>query len=429
MRKNNLLLPAIFPEKNSPQGCWQTRQRRRWSRDHQLKMDVAVNDADYMKRALELARQGRGFTSPNPMVGAVLVKEGRVIAEGYHPRCGDRHAEVVAIENAREPVTGAILYCNLEPCCHDTPHKRTPPCTRRIIQENIARVVIATLDPNPQVSGKGVEMLRSAGIEVQSGVLQQEAALLNEAYFKWIQTGRPLVHLKMAVSLDFCIATRKGHSRWITDEAARRRVHELRAAYDAVLVGAHTARMDDPQLTVRLTRGPQPRRIVLDSTLSLPPQLRLFCDEHRHLTHVFTTPDHDPAARSRLETNGVHIHVLPATAEGQVDLPAALARLGEMNLASLLVEGGSRVFTELIRQRLFDKLSAFVAPLIIGRGIPAIGDLDTETVDQALRLQHMQYQPLNDQIHIQGYRHLAETLGKVMEEPACLPESSKTLAK
>lgn len=375
-----------------------------------------MNDRDYMKRALELARRGAGTTSPNPMVGSVIVKNGRIIGEGYHQRFGGKHAEVNAIENASESVAGATLYCNMEPCCHTIPNKKTPPCTLRLIREKIKKVVVATLDPNPYVNGNGVDMLRRNGIEVEVGILASEAAFLNEKYFKFIRTGLPFVHLKIAQSIDGRIATRNGNSQWITDREARRTVHRMRADYDAVLVGANTVRKDNPSLTVRLAEGRQPFRVLLSTRLDIPGDASLLTDEYRQKTIVFTAqPTESPAARE-LQERGVRVITVGQDAGGNLLLREVLAALAEMNISSVLVEGGGSVFTSFIREELFDKISVFMAPIFLGEGVGSIGDLGLQSIDAAVKLLRPTYTIINNQILAEGYRDLKTIFGELPEE-------------
>ena len=385
-------------------------------------------DELYMRRALELAKEGAGYTSPNPMVGAVIVKEGRIIGEGYHPRFGEKHAEVMAIENASESVEGATLYCNLEPCCNTIVGKKTPPCSLRLIHEKIKRVVIATLDPNPFMQGHGVARLREAGIEVTVGVLAEEATFLNEHYFKFIQTGEPFVHLKIAQTLDGRIATRNGDSRWITNESARRMVHQWRATHDAVLVGIGTVLKDDPQLTVRHVEGRQPWRVVLDTHLRIPLTARLVSDDWRQRTIIIHGSNADATKRARLQQQGVSLITVPVT-DGMVSLPDVLAALKERNIASVLVEGGHTVFTRWIQQGLFDKLSVFIAPKLLGEGIPAIGDLGITRIEDSRELECPRWEAVDHQLLVQGYRDLHRVFGLLTEYVSCLPESLKKSAK
>ncbi|HIQ00337.1 TPA: bifunctional diaminohydroxyphosphoribosylaminopyrimidine deaminase/5-amino-6-(5-phosphoribosylamino)uracil reductase RibD, partial [Candidatus Bipolaricaulota bacterium] len=314
----------------------------------------------FMRQALELAEKGVGYTRPNPLVGAVVVKGGEVIAAGYHARYGGPHAEVMALERAGEAARGADLYVNLEPCVH---HGKTPPCVDRIIAAGIRRVFIATRDPNPLVDGKGVKKLRTAGIEVVEGVLQEEAERLNEIFFFWIKTKRPFVALKLAMSLDGKIATKTGDSRWITGEEARRKVHELRRRHAAVLVGINTVLADDPQLTVREVTGPQPLRIVLDSRGRVPLSAKVLQGEAKTL--IATTAAMPEGKERALRERGVEVWRLSAR-EGQVDLIALLARLAGEGIDSLLVEGGGEVAWSFLAQGLVQKVYLFYGALLLG---------------------------------------------------------------
>lgn len=367
----------------------------------------------YMQEALSLAVIPEGLTAPNPMVGAVLVKEGKIIGKGYHPRCGEKHAEVIAIETASEPVDGATLYCNLEPCCHDIPNKKTPPCTDRIIREKISRVVISTIDPNPHVNGKGIEILKEAGIEVITGILAPEAVLLNEVYFKFIQTGIPFIHLKIAQTLDGKIATRSFDSRWITDEQAREHVHRMRHKYSSILVGLNTIKTDNPELTARLGLENQPYRVVLDERLEIPLESNILTDELSHRTLLFTTPAHNMSVKEKLVNDGIRIHVVNGNGTGMVNVREVVTKLGELGVTSILVEGGSKVFTHFVKESLFDKISIFIAPMILGKGIDAIADLGINKISEALKLEKVVFKPINNQMLVEGYRDLSATFGKL----------------
>jgi diaminohydroxyphosphoribosylaminopyrimidine deaminase/5-amino-6-(5-phosphoribosylamino)uracil reductase len=361
-----------------------------------------VAELQFMKRAIELARLGAGKTSPNPLVGAVIIKNGRIIGEGYHVCAGQKHAEVAAIDNATESVKGATLYCNLEPCCHLTPSKRTPPCTSRIISEGIKKVVIANYDPNPCVSGKGIETLIAAGIDVEVGILHDEAMMMNQPFFKFIQTGLAYIHLKIAQTLDGRIATYSGDSRWITDENARRLVHQWRANVDAVLVGVNTVIMDNPRLTVRLAEGKQPSRLILDTHLRTPLNAHIVSDQYRQQSHIFTASDNQCKIDVFME-KGVQIHRVPTADDGKLSLPETLKMLGKLNISNVLVEGGAAIFTSFIRQTLFDKISVFIAPIIMGEGRSSVLDLGTTSVKEAKRLKNVQFSTLNEQVLIEGY--------------------------
>jgi len=379
------------------------------------RMDVTgTNDCHYMQRALRLAEGGRGRTSPNPMTGCVVVKDGRVIGEGFHERHGARHAEAAAIESCREHnenPRGAHLYCNLEPCAAAYPGKLTPPCAAAIVRAGIARATVATLDPNPHVSGAGVRRLREAGIAVTVGVEADAALLLNVPFFTAAHYGRPYVHLKIAQSLDGRIAARGGDSQWITDAAARRLVHRMRAEHDAVLVGRGTALHDDPRLTVRDVEtgawpAATPWRVVLDSRLALPAAARLASDEHAGRTIVLTTDQADPVRRRELTARGVHVQVVAGGADGRPDIDGVLRALYERGIRSLIVEGGGAVYTSFLRAGRFDRLSVFVAPLLIGEGVTAVGDLGIERVAAAARLQGVTTSVIDDQVLVSGYRDL-----------------------
>ncbi|MFZ0389353.1 MAG: bifunctional diaminohydroxyphosphoribosylaminopyrimidine deaminase/5-amino-6-(5-phosphoribosylamino)uracil reductase RibD [Calditrichia bacterium] len=363
-----------------------------------------MEDKFYMQRVLELAQQGKGKTSPNPLVGTVIVKNNRIISEGYHRSYGDKHAEVVAMENAGEDLSGATLYCNLEPCSHNTPEKKTPPCTQRIIQENIRRVVIAGEDPNPLVNGSGIRQLRENGIIVDVLPPAEDSRRLNEKYFKFIKTGKPFIHLKIAQSLDGRIATASGSSQWVTNQSAIRLVHEWRAEYDAVLVGANTVMQDNPSLNVRLVEGRHPYRVVLDNRLLIPDQAHLISDELRHRTIIFTTQNAGHPRVSELMKKEIQVISLPPDSRGLVPLEEAMQRLAELKIASVLVEGGGEVFTSFIRQRLFDKISVFIAPKIIGSGIESIGDLGIQTLQDAYNLEAVSIKIIDNQALMEGYQ-------------------------
>ncbi len=340
-------------------------------------------DEDYMKRALQLARKGLGKTSPNPMVGAIIVKDNQIIGKGYHHYYGGRHAEINAIQNARENADRATLYVTLEPCCY---HGKTPPCVDAIIHNNIRRVVIGTLDPNPLVNGKSVEILKQQGIEIRVGVLEEECRYLNEAHFKHMSTGIPLVTLKFAQTLDGRIATVTGKSRWISSEKFQRLVHKLRAINDAIMVGIDTVLADDPQLTVRLVKGRNPTRVILDSRLRISADAKEVGNKEIAPTIIATTTRADEKKLSSLREMGIEALVIQEDESGEVDLRHLLSILGERGISSVLVEGGAGVITSLLRQNLVDKMVIAVAPKLMGKGIEAVGELNIREVNQALKL-------------------------------------------
>lgn len=342
-----------------------------------------MSEEEYMKLALRLARRGLGWASPNPMVGAVLVKNNRIIGRGYHRRFGGNHAEVNALQNASTDPAGATLYVTLEPCCH---HGKTPPCVDAIISNRLKRVVIGTLDPNPQVNGKSVEMLNEHGIETRVGVLEHECRELNEAHFKYMTTGRPLVTLKFAQTLDGRIATTRGDSRWISSEEFRKRAHRLRDSNDAILVGINTVLADNPQLTVRLVKGRNPTRVVLDSRLRIPLDCEIIRTRNEAPVLIATTAQADREKATRLRELDIDVLTVPPDKSGEIDLKHLLQALGERHISSLLVEGGGKVITSFLRQKLADKVIAAIAPKILGRGIEAVGELDIVQISQALPL-------------------------------------------
>lgn len=354
------------------------------------------------------------------------MKDGRIIGEGFHERHGARHAEAAALDACRESPRGAHLYCNLEPCAAAYPGKLTPPCAPRIIRAGLEQVTVATLDPNPRVSGSGVALLRSAGIQVTVGVQAEAALRLNFPFFTAAHYRRPFVHLKIAQSLDGRIATGSGHSRWITDDAARRVVQRMRAEHDAILVGRGTALRDDPRLTVRevepgLRSAPPPRRVVLDGRLSLPPGARLASDRQARSTMVLTTAAADPARRAALAARGVQVRTVAADAAGRVDLDEALRTLYQHGIRSLLVEGGAAVYTSLLRAGRFDQLTVFLAPLLIGAGVDAVGDLGSERLTDAVRLHGVTTTAINDQVMVTGYRDLDTLRRAVVPAAAAAP--------
>jgi diaminohydroxyphosphoribosylaminopyrimidine deaminase/5-amino-6-(5-phosphoribosylamino)uracil reductase len=326
------------------------------------RMKFSAADIRWMRRALALARRGLGATSPNPAVGAVLVKAGRVIAQDYHKRAGGPHAEVFVLRKAGRRARGATLYVTMEPC---STWGKTPPCTDAIIAARVKRVVVAALDPNPKHNGRGLAVLRRAGLRVEAGLLADEARALNVAFNKWITTGLPLVTAKAALSLDGKMATHTGDSKWITDAAARRKAHELRAQMDAIMVGANTVIRDNPRLTLRHgVRGRQPWRVVVDSRGRSPRNARLFTDALRHRTIVLTTKLSAAGWRRELARRGVTVLVMPAK-RGRVDLRAALRKLGRMEVTSLMVEGGPTLLEAMFDVRLVDRIAFFYAPIII----------------------------------------------------------------
>jgi diaminohydroxyphosphoribosylaminopyrimidine deaminase / 5-amino-6-(5-phosphoribosylamino)uracil reductase len=346
---------------------------------------IFISDIEeqFMMRALQLARKGRRYVSPNPMVGAVVVKDNRIIGEGYHEKFGQAHAEINALRDAGDDAHGATLYVTLEPCSHKG---KTPPCVNAILDSGVAQVVIGFKDPNPLVNGKGIYFLKAKGIKVTLGVLEEYCRQVNEVYIHYVTTGKPLITLKMAQTLDGRIATSTGHSKWITSEDSRVIAHRLRSRHDAVMVGIGTLLADDPQLSVRHVRGPAPKRIVLDSRLRLPLDAHVLSDEAPYLTIVATTRAASREKISRIEERGASVLVLPEDERGWVNPDYLWNKMAEMGIASVLVEGGSTVHTECLKRKNADRMVLFIAPKILGSGIDAIGDLGIRNINSALGL-------------------------------------------
>ena len=339
-----------------------------------------MNDEYYMNLALQLAAKGRGKVSPNPMVGAVIVKKGKIIGRGYHQRYGESHAEVNAIANATADIAGSTLYVTLEPCCHEG---KTPPCVEIIAKKNIARVVIGTIDSNPLVSCQGINYLQNLGIEVKTGVLENECRNLNEVFFHFMETGLPFVTIKYAQTLDGRIATMKGRSQWISSEASMKYAHKLRAEHDAILVGAGTIKKDDPELTVRLVRGRNPLRIVVDSRLKIQYRYRVLQNTLPAKTLIATVKSSGDHKYKNIAATDVQIITVDADKQGKVDLKKLLKKLAARGISSVLIEGGAQIITSILRDNLADRLVTVIAPKILGKGIEAVGDLNIRELNAA----------------------------------------------
>jgi len=336
-----------------------------------------------MKKTLKLARKGRGLVSPNPLVGAVVVKAGGIVAQGYHHRYGERHAEVEAITAAREDLQGSSLYVNLEPCSH---HGQQPPCVLAIVESGIRRVVVGTTDPNPKVNGRGIKYLRQHGIEVKVGVLEDSCRALNAGFSKFIKTGLPFFTLKIAQTLDGRISGPDGNSKWISSEGSRTFAHRMRAENDAILVGIGTVLNDDPQLNVRRVRGMDPYRVVVDSHLRIPLNTKLLNDSLTPKTFIATTDAADEIRGRKVMDKGVTVWSLPANCDGQVDMRALGRKLVSVGITSVLVEGGSRVFSSLLKSGLADRLAVFIAPKLLGNGLSALSDFGVSGLDKSVVL-------------------------------------------
>ncbi len=356
-----------------------------------------------MSRALELAKLGRGKTSPNPMVGAVIVKDGRVAGEGYHQKAGGPHAEVAALDDAGEKAKGATLYVNLEPCCH---YGRTGPCTNAIAEAGISRVVIAMSDPNPLVCGRGISYLEQRHVEVATGVLEDEALLLNEIFIKYITTGRPFVMLKAAMSLDGKIAARTGDSRWVTGPASRSQVHVLRSQYDAVLVGINTVLADDPLLTVRLPgeKGKNPVRVVADSLARTPVTSRVLSQPEEAPTIIATTGGADAQKIARLKETGAEVLIVPGDGP-RVDLKRLMADLAGREITSVMIEGGGEINASALENGLVDKVIWFIAPKIVGGRVSPgpVGGRGITLMAEAGQIENLTVTMFGEDICLEGY--------------------------
>ena len=359
-----------------------------------------MEDEFFMREALRIARNAEGRTAPNPMVGAVIVKDGRIVAEGWHRKAGTAHAEIHALKMAGELARGATLYVTLEPCAH---YGRTGPCAKAVAESGIQRVVAAMRDPNPLVAGKGMKILEDAGIEVKVGVLADEAQKLNEVFLKWVVTKCPFVVLKTAMSLDGKIATRSGASQWITGEAARHCVHKLRDIYAGILVGIGTVLADDPSLTTRLPggSGKNPVRIILDSKARTPLTAKVLTDGAAET--IIAAAQNAPKTRiERLKAAGA---VVLVCGREKVDLAALMKMLGEREISSVFVEGGGRVNFSFLRAGLVDKIHAFLAPKLIG-GRDALTPVEGEgfaDLADAVELEHIKTEILGRDLHLSAY--------------------------
>lgn len=368
----------------------------------ELDPSASARDERFMRLALELAGRARGRTSPNPMVGCVIVQGEEIVGQGFHPRAGEAHAEVVALREAGERARGAELYVNLEPCSH---HGRTPPCASAVVQSGVRRVVAGMIDPDRRVSGRGMRLLEDAGIETRVGVLEQEARELNRAFILRATEQRPLVTLKLAMSLDGKLATRGGDSKWITGEAARRRVHELRDLNDAILVGTGTLLADRPRLTVRLddregTRSPH--RFVLDARLQADPDAPTF--DTRQAPTTLITGVTDESLHRRFVERGVEVIVVDLDEAQRVSIEHILREVHLRGHNTLMVEGGGELAAAFVEEGVVDELELFIAPLLLGGrdAVPALGGRGVEVVAQAHRAHHWSSERLGDDLHLRA---------------------------
>ena len=355
----------------------------------------------FMQRVLELALKGKGRTSPNPMVGAVIARGKKIIAEGYHRKAGTQHAEIVALKKAGTKAKGATLYVNLEPCCHT--EKKTPPCTKSIIKSGIKKVVIAMADPNPKVSGRGIKELKSAGIRINVGIMQKEAKVLNEAFIKFITKKEPFVILKTAQSLDGKIATARGESKWITGEKSRKLVHRLRNEVDAVLAGIGTVRKDDPSLTCRISGGRNPYRIIVDSRLQIPLNSKVL--RHKDKKTIIATTNKASTNKIKKIIKGGNKVLVIKDRSKKVELKRLMKELGKLNILSVMIEGGSSVNASALSSKIIDKIMFFIAPIVIGGidAIASVGGKSPALLNKAFRVQNIKVRKVGQDILLESY--------------------------
>ncbi len=360
---------------------------------------VTLDDNYYMGIAIRLARKGIGKTSPNPMVGAVIVANGKIIGRGYHKRRGDHHAEINAINSTKKNIKGSTFYVTLEPCSH---YGRTPPCVDALIQKKPERVVVGSLDLNPEVNGKGIKILRAKGIKVDVGIRESECMQLNEHYFKFVKTGVPFITVKYAQTLDGRIATRSGDSQWISSEASRKYVHRIRSINMGIMAGVGTVVADNPQLTVRHVRGKNPFRIIVDSNLRIPRKSSVLTDTNAHLTIIATTSSAPSEKMAAIKKLGVEVWVVRKERNGRVSLKDLLSKLGKREIMSVLVEGGSEIITSLLKAGLVDKMIIPIAPKIVGKGLEAIGDLNISKINNSIKFSSFKTMKKGDDIIFEG---------------------------
>ncbi|GGA22736.1 bifunctional diaminohydroxyphosphoribosylaminopyrimidine deaminase/5-amino-6-(5-phosphoribosylamino)uracil reductase RibD [Paenibacillus physcomitrellae] len=361
-----------------------------------------MSDEFYMALALDMARHTQGQTGVNPVVGSVVVREGAVVGMGAHLKRGEGHAEVHALHMAGERAAGSTVYVTLEPCSH---YGATPPCSKRLIEAGVSRVVVAFEDPNPQVSGRGIAMLREAGITVETGVMEAEARQLNRKFIKFITTGLPFITLKAASTLDGKIATRTGDSKWVTGDAARQIVHTMRHQHAAILVGVNTVIADNPSLTTRLpVPGLSPIRIIVDSKLRIPEEAKVLQagEEGDQDTIILTTVDHgNPAKQQLLEAKGIRI--IPCGEGERVDLQAGLKQLAVSGIPSILVEGGGAISGSFLAEKMIDEVQLFLAPKLIGSGgKDSFGFIGPDMMNDAITLSNLQVTPAGNDLLITG---------------------------
>jgi len=364
-------------------------------------------DTKFMKRALALARKGVGKTSPNPAVGCVIVKDGRIIGEGWHKKAGEPHAEVLALEKAGEAARSANVYVTLEPCCHTG---KTPPCCAALIRAGVKRVIAGMRDPNPKVNGAGLTELQQAGIETSCGLLEDECHSINRPFIKHITTGLPFVTYKCAMTLDGNIATFTGESRWISCEKSRRYAHMMRASRDAIMVGVDTIIVDNPQLTVRLVKGHNPLRVIVDTHLRTPESVGVI-EGKSGTTTIIATTESNPGVHLRYTQQGATILVCEEL-DGRVSMPDLLGKLGNMGIQSILLEGGSRLAGDMLKRALIDEFVLFIAPKILGSdGFAPFALHGITSIDSTFKLSFGHVAHIGQDLIIHAYP----------EKPSCSP--------
>lgn len=353
-----------------------------------------------MELAIKLAKRGEGKVNPNPIVGAVIVKDGIVIGEGYNEKYGEGHAEVNTFKSLKEDPSGATMYVTLEPCSH---YGKTPPCVDKIIQSKIKRVVIGMIDPNPLVSGNGVDKLKRAGIEVKVGVLEDKCKKLKEIFIKYILTKNPFVVLKTAMSLDGKIATRIGESKWITSEKSRLEVHNLRNKLSAIMVGVNTVIKDNPELTCRIENGNDPIRIIVDSTLKIPMDSKVLQNKDNK-TIIATTKRANINSMQELLKKNIQVIIIEEK-NGQVDLSELIKKLGELGIDSILLEGGSTLNYSALEENIVDKVMVYIAPKIIGgeSSKTSVGGIGIAKLNDAFKLKDITTNIVDEDILVEGY--------------------------
>ena len=375
-----------------------------------------MTNQDYMKRALELAKKAMGYTSPNPMVGCVVVKDGRIVTEGYHERCGEYHAERNALTKCSEDLTGATMYVTLEPCCHQG---KTPPCTDIILERGIGKVYVGSMDPNPKVAGKGVQMLREAGVTVVEDFMREECDQLNPVFFHYITTKTPYVVMKYAMTLDGKIATKTGASKWITGESARKEVQHMRHQYMGIMAGIGTVLADDPMLNVRVEGWKSPVRIVCDSKLRIPPGSQIVKSAEKYRTIVAYAEQKNAEEKIKiLHTMGVETIYCPDE-KNQIDLKKLMADLGNRGIDSILMEGGGTLNDSALRAGIVKEVQAFVAPKLFGgvAGKTPVEGIGVELPSEAVELKYTDICQIGEDIRIK-----CQVCDKKQEE-SCLQES------